>query len=232
METAMAQIGATFLRHIIENSAQQDQNSPLLSLLKNPSSLTEKVHVTERQVNTSETSKVRAASAVTHRPDSKAYISRVSVNRNLTFTQNDLFRKDDIVSLRDQYLRWRHICVEDGNHDALLDRIVSAFSRLNTLKDEGIGSIPLEMTYFSLFFHYQRYRCGQNHVSPKNGSLCDTILHQVFGEDWDHFNDATRQRHQNKLSNQLIIGRRWSVAVDRLSHGVLFLAGKKIPSLM
>jgi hypothetical protein len=104
-----------------------------------------------------------------------------------------------------------------------LDRIIAAANRLKMLKDEEIGSIPLKMTYFYLF---------SQHRLCKRAGLCDTIVRRLYAEEWDHLSDGARQRHRDKLKRQLIISRRWSIAVNRLSHGVILLAGKKLSTLM
>lgn len=100
-------------------------------------------------------------------------------NRNFTFTESDLFRKDQITSLRDQYLRCRDNCTENDNLNSVLDRIVAAAYRLNMLKNDEIGSIPLEMTYFYLFSQYRQYKLGNDVVFLTNRGLCDAILHRM-----------------------------------------------------
>ena len=65
------------------------------------------------------------------------------MNRTFTFTVRDMFRSDEFTSLRDQYIRWRHIYAEDDDLNSVLDRIFAAVNRLKLLKDEDIGSIPL-----------------------------------------------------------------------------------------
>lgn len=166
------------------------------------------------------------------KPDTEAYVSRSLINRNFTFAESDLFRKDPITSLRDQYLRWRHNCTEYDDLNSVLDRIVAATNRLSTLKDDEIGSIPLEMTYLYLFSQYRQYKLGNDVVSLTNRGLCDAILHRLYAEEWDNLSDGARQRYRDKLQSQLFIGRRWSVAVNRLSPGVILLAGKKLSSLV
>jgi hypothetical protein len=113
-----------------------------------------------------------------------------------------------------------------------LDRIVAAANRLSILKDDEIGSIPLEMTYFYLFSQYRHYKLGNDRVSLTNSGLYDAILHRLHGDEWGNLSDGVRQCHRDKLHRQLFIGRRWSVAVDRLSSGVILLAGKKLSSLV
>lgn len=161
----------------------------------------------------------------------EAYISRALVNRSFTFAESDLFRNDR-NTLRAQYLRWRHICAGDYGHDSKLERIVAAINRLSKLKDEAIGSIPLEMTYYYLFSHYRQYKLDNDVASITNAPLCDTILRRLHAKGWDNLSDRVRQRHREKLRCQLLTGRRWSLIIGQLSHGVVLLAGKKISSLM
>lgn len=242
MDTALAQLGAACLKHALENpQAQHNKDSPLFALFRSLSqghialaSIEKPDDVTDRRPNASEISQLPATSWMTHvsKPDTKTYVARTLVNRNLTFIESDLFRNDQSPFFRDQYLRWRHICGEDDDRGSVLDRIVAAAKRLNMLKDEEIGSIPLEMTYFYLFSHYEQYKLSNNVASLTNGGLYDSILHRLYAAEWDHLSDRARLRHRDKLRRHLVIGRRWSLAVDRLSRGVILLAGKKISTLM
>lgn len=100
------------------------------------------------------------------------------------------------------------------------------------LKNEEIGSIPLEITYLYLFSQHRQFKRSNSVGSLKNAGLCDTILRRLYTEEWDHLSDGARQRHRDKLKRQLVIGRRRSIAVDHLSHRVMLLAGKKISTLM
>lgn len=242
MEAALAQLGAAFLRYAIENPQFRNDTDPsLYTLLESLSpgrstsmSVEESSDVIDHQANASRTSEAPATSSMVHtsKPDTEAYISRAVTNRNFTFTETDLFRKDQITSLRDQYLRWRDNCTEYDTLNSVLDRIVAAANRLSMLKDDEIGSIPLEMTYFYLFSQYRQYKLGNDVVFLTNHGLCEAILHRIHAEEWDNLSDRARQRHRDKLQRQLFIGRRWSVAVDRLSPGVILLAGKKLSSLV
>lgn len=242
MEAALAQLGATFLRYAIENPQFRNGTDPsLYTLLESLSlgrstsmSVEESGDVIDHQVKASRASEAPVTSSMipASKPDTEAYISRTLVNRNFTFTESDLFRKDQITSLRDQYLRWRHNCTEEDDLNSVLDQIVAAANRLSTLKDDEIGSIPLEMTYFYLFSQYRQYKLSNDGVYLTKSGLYDTILHRLHGDEWDNLNDGVRQCHRDKLHRQLFIGRRWSVAVDRLSPGVIILAGKKLSSLV
>lgn len=242
MEAALAQLAATFLRRAIENSQFRNDTNPSLDTLleslspgRSTSTLVEESDdVINHPANTSRASEAPATSSMIHasEPDSEAYISRALVNRNFTFTESDLFRNDQITLLRDQYLRWRHACTEYDDLNSVLDQIVAAADRLSTLKHDEIGSIPLEMTYFYLFSQYRQYKLGNDVVSATKGGLYDAILRRLYAADWSNLSDRFRQRHRDKLQRQLLIGRRWSVAVDRLSPGVILLAGKKLSSLV
>lgn len=68
-------------------------------------------------------------------------------------------------------------------------------------------------------------------MSSKRDRLYDAILESLYPE-WDNMKEIFRRRHRNKLIGQIKIGRRWSFVVDRLSRGVVFLAGKKISTIM
>ncbi|PYH98842.1 hypothetical protein BO71DRAFT_24854 [Aspergillus ellipticus CBS 707.79] len=242
MEDALAQLGATFLRHAIENPQfRNNTNLSLNTLLENLSpdritstSIETSGDVIDHQPNASRTSEAPVTSSMIHasKPATGAYVSRTLVNRNFKFGESDLFRKDQITSLRDQYLRWRHNCTEYDGLRSVLDRIVAAANRLSMLRDDEIGSIPLEMTYYYLFSQYRQYKLGNDVVSlPKRG-LCEGILHRLYAEEWVNLSERAKQRHRDKLQRELFIGRRWSVAVDRLSPGVILLAGKRLSSLV
>ena len=238
MESALAQLDATVLQRAIESpQLQQDNISSLTTLIssiyraqRTPTSAGISDKVTDHEVNESEVSGLRTAPSIIDmlKPDTKQFISRISTKSRktvLVFTEESLFRNDHITSFRDQFLRWRQICAENNNVNSLLDRIVAAASCLKTLKDEEVGSIPLEMTYFYLFNQYQRYKLAY----PRS---FETILRRLHAEDWDNFSDRIKGGHRAHLEFQLAIGRRWAFAVDRLSYGVILLAGKKLSSLM
>ena len=251
METALAQLGATFLRHAIKNRrAQQDKD--LVTLLRNftqdqsaPTSVGISDAVTDDRANASDIPQLPVVPRTSDgdsglnyvlKPDTQSYVvPRAPLNRgDFTLTENDFIRNDQITLPRDQYLHWRQIHAEDNAHTSVLDRIVAAAKRLNMLKEEEIGSMPLEMTYFYLFSNYQEYRFGKSVPSftKKIKGPCNVVLHELFAEEWEHFSERTKLRHRHKLQNQLYIGRRWSIAVDHLSSGVILLAGKKISTLM
>ncbi|GAB1190837.1 hypothetical protein APSETT444_000002 [Aspergillus pseudonomiae] len=217
METALARLGATYLRLTIERSQfQHDKDSSLSALLEgfspehsSSASFETADEITENPTNTSgasEASEPPAASTVAHvlKPSRKP--------------ESDLFRADAIRTLKEQYLRWKQIRVEDNRPNSAFDRVVTAASRLNMLKDEPIGSKPLEMTYYSLFSHYRQYKLGNDVASM---TIHDTILQQVYSETWDQFSGINKRRHRDKLCRQLNIGRRWAVAIDQLSHDYL-----------
>jgi hypothetical protein len=242
----LAQLGATFLQYAIENPQfEHEKDSPFFTLLRSlsqgngvPASVEASGRIDDHQANApaasvSEFSELPSTSNVTHvaTPVSKAWISRALVNRSFTFTESDLFRSDR-NTLRDQYLRWRHICAEDYGHGSILERIVAGVNRLSMLKNESIGSIPLEMTYYYLFSQFRQYKLGDDVASLTNTDFYDTILRRLHAEGWDHLSDRARHRHRDKLRCQVLLGRRWAVTIGRLSHGVVLLAGKKISSLM
>lgn len=52
-------------------------------------------------------------------------------------------------------LCWRHIDGEDDGDYSVLDGIVATADRLHMVRDEEIGSMPLKITYFQLFFHHR-----------------------------------------------------------------------------
>lgn len=126
----------------------------------------------------------------------------------------------------------RQIGAEDNKNNSVLDRIVATANRLNMLKGEEIGSIPLEMTYFYLFSLYRQYKLGNNMESRSTTGHLNTILRRLYAEEWDNPSDRLRVRHRVKLTNQLTVGRQWSLAVNRLSHRVLLLTSKKLSTLM
>lgn len=113
----------------------------------------------------------------------KAYIFWAIISRNSTFTESDLFRNDQITTLRDQYLRWQLNSAEDlvandsRDTDPTFDRIVAAASRLDALKREEIGSIPLEMAYLFLFTYYRQYKLFNDTASLRHASVYDAVLH-------------------------------------------------------
>ncbi|KAJ5284911.1 hypothetical protein N7524_000217 [Penicillium chrysogenum] len=171
METALAQLGATFLGHAIKNTrAQQDKD--LVTLLRNftqdqsaPTSVGISVGVTDDRANASDIPQLPVVSRTSDgdsglnhvlKLDTQSYVvPRAPLNRgDFTLTENDFIRNDQIMLPRDQYLHWRQIHAEDNAYTSVLDRIVAAAKRLNMLKEEEIGSMPLEMTYFYLFSNY------------------------------------------------------------------------------
>lgn len=239
MATALAQLGATFLRHAVKiPRAQQDKD--LVTLLRNftqdqsaPTSDEISDGVTDDRANASDIPQLPVVSRTSDgdsglnhmlKPDTQSYVvPRAPLNRgDFILTENDFIRNDQIMLPRDQYLHWRQIQAEDNAHTSVLDRIVAAAKRLNMLKEEEIGSMPLEM----------RFGKSVPSFTNKFKGPCNVVLHELFAEEWEHFSERTKLRHRHKLQNQLYIGRRWSIAVDHLSTGVILLAGKKISTLM
>ncbi|KAJ5577519.1 uncharacterized protein N7459_006483 [Penicillium hispanicum] len=225
METALAQLGATFLRQAINNPRGQQDEEDLVILLRNfiqKQSVSTPVEildgVTDDRANASDTPELPVVptisdgdSGLNHvfKPDTQTYVvPRAPLNRrDFTLKENELIRNDQITSLRDQYLHWRQIHAEDNARTSVLDRVVAAAKRLNTLKEE-IGSIPLEMTYFYLFSNFQEYKFGKKvPSSTKNNEPWDVVLDELFAEEWKHFSERTKLRHRRKLQRQINIGR-------------------------
>lgn len=239
MEAALAaQIGAVFLRYAVES--RHSLFSQHRSLFRGHSS--DGASSSESAVERSNATTGRiAASGVPELPAtgsipvqmSPTYVSQTSVRRSTKFTNKDLFRNDESTSLRKEYLSWREICTYDLSPTTpILNRLVDAIKRLDMLKSEEIGSIPLEMAYLSLFNHYREYK-HLNEIKPhKNGGLYDLILQRLYAKEWEDMSENVRRRRRGKFCRQVAIGRRWSFVVDNLSRGAIFLIGKKIATLM
>lgn len=238
MEAVFADIGAAFLLYAVE--ARHD-GSPLSGLDRgsecaNRPGITAKdtEEVSEDAVSSSNAAwKSFEPASGTHRP----YIVRISASKNMKFTADDLFRNDDAMSLKEQYLHWREF--RDQNlalstppgQMAVLSRFVAVAKHLDDSQDE-IGSIPLEMAYSLLYTHYQQLRSTHKMTSPQSNSLYDIILRKRYGEEWAVMKENVRQRKSEKLQRQVLIGRRWLFTVNALSQGTILLAGKIIPTIM
>ncbi|KAJ5982407.1 hypothetical protein N7451_012507 [Penicillium sp. IBT 35674x] len=150
METILAQLGATFLRHAIRNfRAQQDEElvNLLRSFIQDQSASTSvdiSDGVTDDGVNTSDTPQLLVPMTSDGdsglndvlKPDTQTYVvPRAPLNRgDFTLTENDLIRNDQITFPRDQYLHWRQIHTEINAKTSVLDRIVTATKCINMLK--------------------------------------------------------------------------------------------------
>jgi hypothetical protein len=149
----------------------------------------------------------------------------------VVFVGGDLFRKDDLTPVRDQYLQWWEIRDKNLVSTSAWDRHLAALRALDALRNEEIGSISLEMTYIFLLYQFRQLKISKEIMSSKKDRLYEAILELLFPE-WDNMKEIFRRRHRNRLTGQMKIGRRWSFVVDRLSHGIVFLAGKKISTIM
>jgi hypothetical protein len=88
------------------------------------------------------------------------------------------------------------------------------------------------MAYVAQIHYYRQYKPHYEDNSQEKASLYDTILQRVYAEKWDNMDEKARRQCQTKLSRQLAVGRRWFIAINKLSHGALFLSGKKLSTLM
>jgi hypothetical protein len=160
------------------------------------------------------------------------YISRSLVNKSIVFVENDLFRRTEITPIRDQYLQWREIRDRDLGLTSVWDRLLAAIRALESRRNEEIGSISLEMTYLFLFYQFRQFKISKEVTFSKRDRLYGTILESLYPEQWRNMKEVVRRRHRNRLIGQVSSGRRWSFVVDRLSHGAILLAGKKISTIV
>lgn len=60
----------------------------------------------------------------------------------------------------------------------------------------------------------------------------DSILQQLYVEDWDTVDDKTRKRRLQGLKKQISIGKRWFVTANKLSFGAIILCGRRLCSFV
>jgi hypothetical protein len=248
----LAQLGAVLLRYMNENSqAIHDRIFALPGLHESLLRERSRTLSVEKAEETSGGTVSHADAASEHIPEqvpeqaqalpldrnhvpmipNLPYVSRSQVNKSVVFVKDDLFRKDELTPMRDQYLQWREIHDRDLVSTSVWDRLLAALRALDALQNEEIGSISLEMTYLFLFYQFRQLKISKEITSSKRDRLYEAILESLYPE-WENMKEIARRRHRNRLTGQMKIGRRWSFVVDRLSHGAILLAGKKISTIM
>ena len=60
----------------------------------------------------------------------------------------------------------------------------------------------------------------------------DLILQQLYAEDWNTVDDKTHKRQLQGLERQISVGKRWFVAVKKLSFEAIILCRRRLCSIV
>ena len=125
---------------------------------------------------------------------------QVSVQGSVTFKACDIFREDATSLLIEEYPAWvksgfwKSILCLPQTEDSHLQRVVKVIKCISTLLEtEQVGSVHLSVAYLLLYMCYKalqgsfEFRASFGRVDRR-----DSILRQLYGEDWI-VDDKTRK---------------------------------------
>ncbi|KAF4218561.1 hypothetical protein CNMCM5878_004810 [Aspergillus fumigatiaffinis] len=153
----------------------------------------------------------------------------------LLFTYTDLFRTDVRDLLQNLYPAWQQEGfwgIESGMfhaHDFIIQRLVKVTKYVTKLREcERIGQVQLEVGFLLQYVLFDELskRCSRA-VRP-----ADIVMKALYPEDWEAVSLKIKTTRRRKLRKQLDFGRRWSMAVEKLSGGVILLGGRRLSSII
>jgi len=165
---------------------------------------------------------------------------QVLVQGSVTFKACDVFREDATSLLIEEYPAWvkygfwkSTLCLPQ-TEDSHLQRVVKAVKCVSTLSGtEQIGSVHLSVAYLLLYVCYKAFQGSfERRASFERVAGHDSILQQLYVEDWDTVDDKTRKRRLQGLKKQISIGKRWFVTANKLSFGAIILCGRRLCSFV
>jgi hypothetical protein len=153
----------------------------------------------------------------------------------LLFTSTDLFRSDVGDLLQNLYPAWQQEgfwgteCDLFHAQDSIIHRLVKVTKYVTKLREcERVGHIQLEVGFLLQYVLFDELsRCCSRDVHP-----ADIVMKALYPEDWETVSLKIQTARHGKLRKQLNFGRRWSMAVEKLSCGVILLGGRRLSSIM
>ena len=118
--------------------------------------------------------------------------------------------------------------------DSHIQHIVKVIKCISALSEtEQVGSIHLSVAYLLLYICYKALQGSfECRASFERVDRRDSILRQLYAEDWNTVDDKTRKRRLQGLKRQISVGKRWFVAVNKLSFGAIILCGRRLCSIV
>ena len=159
---------------------------------------------------------------------------QVSVQGSVTFKACDIFRESEEYPAWVKCGFWKSTLCLPQEEDSHIQRVMKVIKCISALsKTEQVGSIHLSIAYLLLYICYKALQGSfECRASFERVDRRDSILRQLYAEDWNTVDEKTRKRRLQGLKRQISVGKRWFVAVNKLSFGAIILCGRRLCSIV